>query len=85
VRTRILTFEQILGCLDDRFALLTGRYRVALPHHQTLRGAIDWSYDLVLVGTVSRHRVANGVPESPKFVVELAEVVCQLSYRGCIR
>ena len=47
VRTRILTVEQILGRLDDRFALLTGGDRVALPRHQTLRGAIDWSYDLL--------------------------------------
>jgi predicted ATPase/DNA-binding CsgD family transcriptional regulator len=47
VRTRILTVEQILGRLDDRFALLTGGGRVALPRHQTLRGAIDWSYDLL--------------------------------------
>src|SRR5207245_851470 len=47
VRTRILTVEQILGRLDNRFALLTGGDRVALPRHQTLRGAIDWSYDLL--------------------------------------
>src|SRR5690242_21390976 len=47
VRTRILTVEQILRRLDDRFALLTGGDRVALPRHQTLRGAIDWSYDLL--------------------------------------
>src|SRR5437764_3000725 len=47
VRTRVLTVEQILGRLDDRFALLTGGDRVALPRHQTLRGAIDWSYELL--------------------------------------
>src|SRR6266513_2590665 len=47
VRTRILAVEQILGRLYDRFALLTGGDRVALPRHQTLRGAIDWSYDLL--------------------------------------
>jgi len=47
VRTRILTVEQILGRLHDRFALLTGGDRVALLRHQTLRGAIDWSYDLL--------------------------------------
>src|SRR5919199_784226 len=47
VRTRVLTVEQILGRLDDRFALLTSGDRVALPRHQTLRAAIDWSYDLL--------------------------------------
>jgi len=31
--------------LDDRFWLLTGGARGALPRHQTLRALIDWSYD----------------------------------------
>ena len=33
--------------LDDRFRLLTGGSRTALPRHQTLRAAVDWSYDLL--------------------------------------
>src|SRR5712671_5109789 len=33
--------------LDDRFAVLTKGRRTALPRHQTLRAAIDWSYDLL--------------------------------------
>ena len=45
VRTRVLSVEQILDRLSDRFALLTGGGRAALPRHQTLRTAIDWSYD----------------------------------------
>ncbi len=45
VRTRVLSVEQILDRLDDRFALLTGGGRAALPRHQTLSMAIDWSYD----------------------------------------
>ncbi len=45
VRTRVLSVEQILHRLSDRFALLTGGGRAALPRHQTLRMAIDWSYD----------------------------------------
>jgi predicted ATPase/DNA-binding CsgD family transcriptional regulator len=47
VRTRVLTVEQILERLNDRFALLTGGGRVALPRHQTLRNTIDWSYELL--------------------------------------
>ena len=50
VRTRALTVEQIVGLLDDRFALLTGGGREALPRHQTLRATIDWSYDLLTPG-----------------------------------
>jgi predicted ATPase/class 3 adenylate cyclase len=44
-RIRLLTPEQIATRLDDRFALLTGGSRAALERHQTLRAAIDWSYD----------------------------------------
>jgi predicted ATPase/DNA-binding CsgD family transcriptional regulator len=47
VRTRVLSVEQILDRLADRFALLTAGGRAALPRHQTLRTAIDWSYDLL--------------------------------------
>ena len=47
VRTRALAVEQILERLSDRFALLTGGGRVALPRHQTLETTIDWSYDLL--------------------------------------
>ena len=45
VRTRVLSVEQIVHRLSDRFALLTGGGRAALPRHQTLRLAIDWSYE----------------------------------------
>ena len=47
VRTRVLTAEQILDRLADRFALLTGGGRAALPRQQTLRTTIDWSHDLL--------------------------------------
>jgi predicted ATPase/DNA-binding CsgD family transcriptional regulator len=44
---RVLTFEDILVRLHDRFRLLTGGSRTALPRHQTLRAAVDWSYGLL--------------------------------------
>lgn len=46
-RTRVLTAEQILDRLTDRFALLAGEGRAALPRQQTLRTTIDWSYSLL--------------------------------------
>ncbi|UCF28099.1 MAG: hypothetical protein JSW42_16005 [Chloroflexota bacterium] len=46
-RVQALKVEQIAGRLDDRFQLLTGGSRTALPRHQTLRATIDWSYDLL--------------------------------------
>src|SRR5207244_1815791 len=33
--------------LDDRFRLLTGGSRTALPRQQTLRATLDWSYQLL--------------------------------------
>ncbi len=47
VRTRVLTAEQILERLTDRFGLLTGGDRTAIPRHQTLRTTIEWSHELL--------------------------------------
>ncbi|HEY6071876.1 MAG TPA: adenylate/guanylate cyclase domain-containing protein, partial [Anaerolineales bacterium] len=46
-RTKLLSAEQIARRLDDRFHLLVGGSRTALPRQQTLRALIDWSYDLL--------------------------------------
>ena len=46
-RTPFLSPEQLAARLDDRFRLLTGGSRLALPRQQTLRGAIDWSHELL--------------------------------------
>ncbi|MEY9846853.1 putative ATPase [Streptacidiphilus sp. BW17] len=45
-RLRVLSVEQITQRLDDRFRVLTGGCRTALPRHQTLRTAIGWSHEL---------------------------------------
>jgi predicted ATPase/predicted Ser/Thr protein kinase len=44
-RSRVLGVEEIRARLDDRFRLLTGGSRTALPRHQTLRATLQWSYD----------------------------------------
>jgi predicted ATPase/class 3 adenylate cyclase len=46
-RLRVLSAEQIATRLDDRFRLLTGGARTALPRQQTLRAMIDWSYSFL--------------------------------------
>ena len=46
-RVRSLSIEQINARLDDRFRLLTGGTRTALPRQQTLRATLDWSFDLL--------------------------------------
>ena len=47
VRIRVLSVQQILERLSDRFSLLSGAGRAALPRHQTLETAIDWSHQLL--------------------------------------
>jgi predicted ATPase/class 3 adenylate cyclase/Tfp pilus assembly protein PilF len=46
-RVRHLSVKEINSKLDQRFRLLTGGSRTALPRQQTLRSLIDWSYDLL--------------------------------------
>jgi predicted ATPase/DNA-binding SARP family transcriptional activator len=46
-RLRTMGPDQVAARLDDRFGLLTGGSRIALPRHQTLRAVVDWSWDLL--------------------------------------
>jgi predicted ATPase len=46
-RAATLGIEGLAARLDDRFQLLTGGRRTALPQHQTLRATLDWSYSLL--------------------------------------
>ena len=73
-RVRAMMVEQIAARLDDRFRLLTGGSRTALPRQQTLRATIDWSWDLLSKPeqTLLRRLAVflNG------WTLEAAEVVC---------
>ena len=73
-RLDALTPEQLATRLDQRFALLRGGNRAALPRQQTLSATIEWSYSLL---TEPQRRVyerlavfANG------WTLEAAESVC---------
>jgi predicted ATPase len=47
-RVNVLTVQEIVTRLNDRFALLTSSQRRGIePRHYTLRAAIDWSYALL--------------------------------------
>ncbi|MBD5604550.1 MAG: hypothetical protein IAI48_05605 [Candidatus Eremiobacteraeota bacterium] len=46
-RVRVLAPKQLAEKLNERFRVLTGGDRTALPRQQTMRAAIDWSYDLL--------------------------------------
>ncbi len=76
-RVRMLMVEQIAARLDDRFRLLTGGSRTALPRQQTLQALIDWSYDLLAEAErVLLRRLAVFVGG---WTLEGAEAVCELS------
>uniref|UniRef100_UPI0015F06669 ATP-binding protein n=1 Tax=Amycolatopsis pittospori TaxID=2749434 RepID=UPI0015F06669 len=46
-RLRTMSIDQLANRLDDRFRLLTGGSRTALPRHRTLRAMVDWSWELL--------------------------------------
>ena len=73
-RVRSLTVEQIAARLDDRFRLLTGGRRTALPRQQTLRAPIDWSYDLLT--EPERALLRRLAVFAGGWTLEAAEAVC---------
>ena len=46
-RLRSLPVSEIAARLSDRFRLLTGGSRTAMPRHRTLRAVVEWSWDLL--------------------------------------
>jgi predicted ATPase/DNA-binding SARP family transcriptional activator len=73
-RVNAIDVEHIAARLDDRFGLLAGGSRTALPRHQTLRAVVDWSYDL-LSGPQQRMFERLCV-FSGGFTLEAVEAVC---------
>jgi len=82
-RVRLLSPDQIASRLGDRFNLLTGGSRTALPRQQTLRATMDWSYDLLAEDErvlFNRLAVFAG-----GFSLEAVEAVCSDESNGAIR
>jgi predicted ATPase/class 3 adenylate cyclase len=73
-RVRALPVEKLNERLDDRFRLLTGGSRTALPHQQTLRALIDWSYDLLT--EAERALLRRLSVFAGGWTLEAAEAVC---------
>lgn len=46
-RLKMLSVEQLVERLDDRFRLLAGGRRTSLPRHRTLAAVLDWSHALL--------------------------------------
>jgi predicted ATPase len=94
-RAAVLGVEEVATHLDDRFRILTGGRRTALPRHQTLRATLDWSYELLsepervilrrlaVFAGVFRLEAASAVIASPE--IAPAEVVAAVSrVRGAV-
>lgn len=73
-RVKVLSLNQLDRRLDERFKLLTGGSRTALPRQQTLRATISWSYELLTPAEQSMLRqlavFRGGWP------LEAAEAIC---------
>jgi predicted ATPase/DNA-binding SARP family transcriptional activator len=90
-RLRTMSLDQLANRLDDRFRLLTGGSRTALPRHRTLRAMVDWSWELltaaervvlrrlsVFSGGASleaAERVCAGTGDGPNAAVEVWQVL----------
>jgi predicted ATPase len=75
-RARTLPVESIASRLNDRFRLLTGGDRTALPRQQTLRASIEWSYDLL--SDAERTLLRRLAVFSGGWTLEATEAVCSL-------
>jgi predicted ATPase/DNA-binding SARP family transcriptional activator len=73
-RVRVLSPRELALRLHERFRVLTGGDRRALPRHQTMRALIDWSHDLL---DEDEQRIFRRLAIFPgSFNLELASAVC---------
>jgi predicted ATPase len=73
-RMAALSVDQLAARLDQRFRLLTGGSRAALPRQQTLRATLDWSYDLL--SEPERRLLIRLAVFAGGWGLEAAELVC---------
>lgn len=73
-RMNLLSAQEIAVRLGRRFSLLTDGSRTALPRHQTLLAAIEWSHDLLSESEQALFRRLSIFPSS--FTLEATEATC---------
>ena len=96
-RVRSLTVEQIISGLEDRFRLLSGGSRTALPRQQTLRAMLDWSFDMlaeeeravlrrlaVFHGGFSLEAAAQVASDTKIDAASVAQILAQLVSRSLV-
>ena len=76
-RTRAMTPEEIADRLDDRFRLLTAGATTGPARHQTLRAAVDWTYESL--SEVERLVFNRLSVFAGTFSLEDAETVCGMA------
>jgi predicted ATPase/DNA-binding winged helix-turn-helix (wHTH) protein len=69
--------------LDNRLALLTNNNRTAIPHHQTLRATLDWSYNLLT--EPERALLARLSVFAGGWTAEAAHVVCESTHHALLQ
>lgn len=74
VMVNVLSVDEIDARLSDRFALLNGGSRTAQDRHRTLRGAVDWSYDLLTAAERALLRRLSVFAGG--FTLSAAEAIC---------
>jgi predicted ATPase/class 3 adenylate cyclase len=74
-RMQVLSIQQIAARLDEKFRLLTGGSRTAASRQRTLRGALDWSYDLLTLK--ERLLMRRLAVFAGSWTIEAAESICR--------
>ncbi len=73
-RTNVMSLQSLSRRLDDRFEIISRGRPAALPGHQTLQAAIDWSYGLL--SEEERVLFARLAIFAGSWTLETAEDVC---------
>jgi predicted ATPase/DNA-binding SARP family transcriptional activator len=68
-----LPLAEVAGRVDDRFALLSGGWRTAVPHQRTLAATVQWSIDLLTAPELAVFRAVAVLPGT--FGPDLVEAV----------
>src|SRR6202011_4685406 len=73
-RVKSLSITDLSHALNERFRILTGGHRAALPRQKTMRALIDWSFDLL---SESEKALLRRVSIFAGWTLEAATQICQ--------
>jgi predicted ATPase/class 3 adenylate cyclase len=79
-RVKVMSIPNLAARLNERFALLTGGSRTALPRQRTLAALFDWSYDLL--EPAERMLFARAGAFAGSFTLDAATAICGAGTAG---